>query len=67
MRAHARFAAVVDRADIAGVTDLDGALLGLLMGLRKQARATGRRLRIEGGSGLIQRLFRLNAAAYLLE
>jgi N-acetylglucosaminyldiphosphoundecaprenol N-acetyl-beta-D-mannosaminyltransferase len=53
--------------DLAAVTDLDGAFLGLLMVLRKQARAAGRQLRIERASGPIRRLFRLNAAAYLLE
>ena len=53
--------------DLNDVTDLDGAFLGLLMLLRKELRAAGHWLRIETASAKVRWLFRLNAAAYLLE
>ena len=54
--------------DLAQVTEVDGAFLGLLMLLRKQVHAAGgRRLRIEGASGAVRRAFWFNAAGYLLE
>ena len=53
--------------DLEQATDVDCAFLGLLMVLRKQALAGGRRLRINGASAPIRRLFWFNAATYLLE
>jgi N-acetylglucosaminyldiphosphoundecaprenol N-acetyl-beta-D-mannosaminyltransferase len=54
-------------ADLGQVTDVDCAFLVLLMVLRKHVRAAGCRLRVEGTSASVRRVFRLNAATYLLE
>ena len=55
------------RLEMAHVTDVDAAFLGLLMLMYGDRRRRGRRLVVSGSNGFVRRLFRYACADYLLE